>query len=313
MKKKFLLTLASCIAALSITGCESNTTKTADNTTTEAVTETLAEAAADTTKEETVGITDQTENNASSEVIIEETVVLDSEGIKITATGIKTGGFMGDEITFKIENSSETNVTVQARNVVVNGYMVDTSLSADVAAGKTNNDSLTIFSSSLETCGIDSIATIELSFYIFNSESWDTYLDSDTIVINTSIADSYVQNYDDSGEVIYEANDIKIVSKGATDGSLFGPELLLYIENNSNEDITIQTRNTSIDGFMLDSICSIEVVSDKKAISSITFMESDLETNGIETIGSIETAFTFFNTDSWDTIMDTDVITISLN
>lgn len=308
MKKKLLLALVSCIAALSITGCANDTTKT-----TEAVTETQTTVAADTTKEETTEITEQTENKVPSEVTIKETVLLDSEGIKITATGINTGGFMGDEITLKIENSSETNVIVQAKNVVVNGYMVDSSISTDVVAGKTNNDSLLIMNSSLETCGIDSIATIELSFHIFTSENWETYLDSDTIVINTSIAEGYVQNYDDSGEVIFEANDIKIISKGAADESLFGPGLLLYIENNSSEDITIQARNTSVDGFMVEPVFSTEVVSGKKAISSILFMKSDLETNGIETIGTIETAFTFFNTDSWSTILDTDAITISLN
>ena len=59
-------------------------------------------------------------------------------------------------------------------------------------------------------------------FIFFNKESWDAIADTDMIKIDTSIADGYVQNYDDSGDVLVDANGVKIVGKGLSgDGSFF--------------------------------------------------------------------------------------------
>ena len=56
-----------------------------------------------------------------------------------------------------------------------------------------------------------------------------------------------------SEEVIYEENDIKISFSGIED-SMFGPEINLYIENNSKDNITVQVRDFSINGIMIDPI-----------------------------------------------------------
>ena len=61
-------------------------------------------------------------------VTIEETVLLDESGIKITATGLEDG-WLGTDLKLLIENNGDTNVTVQARNSSVNGFMVDTMMS----------------------------------------------------------------------------------------------------------------------------------------------------------------------------------------
>ena len=51
---------------------------------------------------------------------IEETVLLDESGIKITATGLEDG-WLGTDLKLLIENNGDTNVTVQVRNSSVNG------------------------------------------------------------------------------------------------------------------------------------------------------------------------------------------------
>lgn len=265
--------------------------------------------------------TDQTDNAVESqeesetipEVSIEEQIVFDQDGIRITATGIDIeGSFMGSELRFLIENESDKSITVQTRSVAVNGYMTDALMSADVAPQKKNNDTLTFSASSLEECGIGTIAEIEFSFHIFDSETWDDLIDSDLICLRTSCADSYTQAYDDSGDLIYEDDSVKIISKGMVSDGIFGPEVKLYIENKLEQNITIQTRDTSIDGFMLDASFSPEIAAKKRAISSITFMSSDLEENGLTNFSSVETSFHIFYTDSWDTITDTEPVTIQL-
>lgn len=257
---------------------------------------------------------DQTQEEPDSSngaVTVDEQVIFDQDNIKITVTGFDPdGSFIGCELTLLVENNSDKCITVQARNVSVNGYMVDTSMSAEVMPGKKDNTALTISSSSLEECNIEKIANIEFCFHIFDSESWDTFIDSDTIVIKTSCFDTYTQSYDDNGELIYEDEEIRIISKGIKSDGFLGPELVLYIENNSTKNLTIQARDTSINGFMVSPAFSAEVVNGKKILSSITFLSSEIEENNIADFENIETSFHIFEMENWESSKDTDVIVI---
>ena len=260
--------------------------------------------------EATVEVENTTQSTEAG-VAVDETVLLEQDGIKITATGMDDGLF-GTELKLLIENDSSTNLTFQARNASVNGYMVDTMMSEDVAAGKKSNTSLTFSTSGLKDCGIDTIANMEFSFHIFTTDDWDDFLDSDIISLDTSAAGSYTQNYDDSGEVFYDKDGIKIIGKGlSSNDSFFGPGLIVYIENNSSKNFTVQVRDTSVNGFMIDTSMSEDVIVGKKAITAVTFFSSSLEENGITDITSIETSFHVFDMESWDTIVDTDPITIN--
>ena len=250
----------------------------------------------------------KTEN---TDVSIEEQVLYDANDIKITATGLDDSWY-GTELKLLIENNSSQDITVQARNANVNGYMVTTSMSADVAAGKKANDSLTFETTSLKDCGIETMATMEFYFVIIDSESFEDIYSTDVITIKTSAAEGYTQTYDDSGEVIAEVNGIKIVSKGLSEkDSFWGPGLIVYIENNSDQDITVQARDVSINGFMVDPSMSEDVVAGKRAITAVQFFDTDLEDNGIETISDLELYFTIFNQESWDEIANTDIINLS--
>ena len=260
--------------------------------------------------EATVEVENTTQSTEAG-VTVDETVLLEQDGIKITATGMDDGLF-GTELKLLIENDSSTNLTFQARNASVNDYMVDTMMSEDVAAGKKSNTSLTFSTSGLKDCGIDTIANMEFSFHIFTTDGWDDFLDSDIISLDTSAAGSYTQNYDDSGEVFYDKDGIKIIGKGlSSNDSFFGPGLIVYIENNSSKNFTVQVRDTSVNGFMIDTSISEDVIVGKKAITAVTFFSSSLEENGITDITSIETSFHVFDMESWDTIVDTDPITIN--
>jgi hypothetical protein len=269
------------------------------------------------TKESTVESTSDSSTEISndeanlSEITIEEQILYDENDIKITAKGIEDG-WLGTELELLIENNSTKSITVQARNANVNGYMVDTMMSADVAAGKKANDSLTFETSGLKECGIENIAIMEFYFYIFDAETWDEIVSTDVITVETSIADSYVQTYDDSGEVLVDTSGVKIVGKGlSVSDSFWGPGVILYIENNTDKDITVQVRDVSVNGFMVDSTMSEDVVSGKKAMSAVQFFSTDLEENSIEDITEVELYFHIFDEDSWDTVFDSDVITIS--
>lgn len=247
----------------------------------------------------------------AEEAVVAEQVLVDQDGIKITATGLDLKGVMGPEMKVLIENQGEKDITVQVRDMSVNGYMVDTSMSAEVVAGKKVNDNITFFKSDIEECGISAFADMEFRFHIFSTEDWSSVLDTDLIQVQTSLAGTHTQTYDDSGESVLDQDGIKIVYKGMED-SLMGPSMMFYIENNTDTKITVQQRSMSIDGFMIDGIFSPEVMPGKRAIQGITIFNSDLEDNGIETLTSAELSFHIFQSDNMQGLLDSDMITITL-
>lgn len=119
----------------------------------------------------------------SDAVDVTGTVLYEKGGIKITYLGLKKEDYSTD-FKFLIENNSSRGITVQAREESINGYMVSGIMSDDVQPGKKANAELTYFNSTLEENGIYNIDELELSFHIFDHESWDTIDDSEIIKIN---------------------------------------------------------------------------------------------------------------------------------
>ena len=302
MKKKGILLVVMLLLLFLLLGAcsgestdQSATNATAEETETEGVAEETA----------------QTEETEEEQETITETVLLDESGIKITAKSLDLDGIFGPELTLNIENNSGQNLTFQCRGASVNGYMVETSFSADVVNGKKANDGIVFSDTDLDLSAIDTIATIEFSFHIFHTDSWDTYLDSAPVSLSTSAAASYTDSFDPSGDLLYEGNGIRMVSQGyLEEDSLFGPSLKLYVENNSDQPITIQTRDTSVNGYMVETIFSADVAPGKRIVDTVTFSSSSLEENGITSIDTTELSFHIFQTDTWDTIVDTEAISI---
>lgn len=297
--------LVLCLALL-LVGCGSNN---AQETGQEESTFSVTESSKAT---ESIVATVETESPVPEVASITETVLVDELGIKITAKSIDYDDWYGPAIKLLIENNTDTGLTVQCRNASVNGYMVDSLISCDVASGKKANDELTIYKSSLEQCGIDTIADIEFTFHIFTTDGWDDFLDTDPITLKTTAADSCNYTFDDAGDLLYQENGITVVSKGVYEDS--GEHgVLVYICNESGFPITAQIRDLSVNGFMINSIFSPDIASGKHAIDKIKFSDSSLKENEITEIEDVEFSFHIFNSNDWRQTFDSGIITIAKN
>lgn len=253
--------------------------------------------------------TEQTTDSLNTKANIEEKVIVDRDGIKITAKSISYD-YSGANIKVLIENNTSQDITVQARDFSINGIMVDPSMSTDVASGKKSNSTISVYDSDLEQAKITTIKDIEFGLTVFNSDSWDDIFEEKGITLQTNAKD-YVQKYNIDGFLAVDQNEIKIyVLKLKDKDSFWGADVTVYIENNTDQPITIQARDVSINGFMVDPSFSSDVMPGKKAYDSITFFESDLEDNDIKDITEIELKFLAFNKDSWKDIFETNVIKI---
>lgn len=250
--------------------------------------------------------------DSAEEVEVEEQVLFDQDDIKITLKSLKDDSIFGPSLQVLVENNSEQSIIVQTRDSSVNDLMVETMFSANVAAGKKANDSITFMSSELEQAGISTIQNIEFKFYIFNADTWSEVLESEVITIETSADKSFVQDYDDEGVLVLDEKGIKMVIKKVNSSdSFWGTDVYVYIENNSDQDITIQSRDVSINGFMVSPIFSSDIVAGKKAFDSITFFENDLVENEITSIDNMELSFHIFESNGWNTILDTQPIEVT--
>lgn len=245
----------------------------------------------------------------STSVKIEETLLIYESGIKITAKSLDFSRGSGPALNVLIENNSGSDLTVQCRNSSVNGYMVDTLMSEKVLNGKKSNTSIIFQKESLENSNISTIADMEFSFIAFGSSITERYLENTKVSLKTSAADTYEYKFDDTGDLIYEENNIKIVAKGISIKN-HDTGVVVYIENNTGTDWMVQVRNTSVNGFMIDPIFSPVVTSGKHIIGFIRFSNSELAENNIEKIDEVETSFVFFENGNNSSRFNTDVLKI---
>lgn len=317
----FIGIIVICVVGAIISPGESDSSKESDKTVTESTVADNAEVGGtegdnvgSDTGEDTIQNEGQDEAKeiTAEDVVIEEQVLLEQDGIKITAKELSTDSFWGPEVKVLIENTSTKSVTVQLRDVSVNGIMMEPMFSAEVAAGKKVNDSITFMTSEFEEAGITIIQNMEFSFHVFDTESWNTVFDSETIYLTTNADGMVEQEVDKEGQLVLEQDGISIVIKEAdSEDSFWGADIYVYVENNSDRNVTVQARSVSINGFMVEPMFSCDVAAGKQAYDSLTFLESNLTENGIESIDNMEISFHVFDTESWDTIFDSEQIAVS--
>lgn len=241
----------------------------------------------------------------------EEQVLLDQYGCKITAIDVSYGRW-GYELVLLMENTSAGDINVQIENLAVNGYMIYQSFFSEVSAGETVYDVVYLSFEELEICGIEDIAELELNFKI-KDESQDITNLSEPVRVKTTIADGYEQVYDDSGDVLYDQGDFKIVYKDIKRIKNEGRTIVyLYIENNTNETMTVVSQNTTVNDFMIKPVFASIIFPGNKAINTMSIYSDDLEENDIRKIKEIETTFSIFNTHVYDTVIETEVIKIDV-
>lgn len=113
-----------------------------------------------------------------------------------------------------------------------------------------------------------------------------------------------------SGMVVYEKNGVRISYKDFSKDD-FSSKFNFLVENNSGYEICVQARDESLNGFMVSGIMSQEVQPGKKAYATLTYFNGTLEQNNINHIDSLELSFHIFDSQTWDTIDDSDIIKIN--
>jgi len=221
----------------------------------------------------------------AQDVTIEEVEIYNENNIVVTATKIEED-WMGYGIAVTVKNGSSKNVVVTTDMLSVNGYMMDGGLYCDVAAGKNAVESISLYSADLNRAGIETIADVEFYLNVLNSDTFEAVDVSELIKISTSAAEGFEQPVDDSGDEIYNANDVRVVCKGLKDEIIWDGAVVFYFENNSGRSISIYSENVSVNDFMAEVSLWEDMRPGTKAVDGMYMF--DLASLGIETIDDIQ-------------------------
>ncbi len=206
--------------------------------------------------------------------VLEETVMVDEDDVKITATGLSYNDY-SVEIALTIENNSDRNLSFVSGSMgyccnSINGYMVnDGYLNCDVAGGKKANDTISFSYDSLQINGINEIADIEIGFDVSDDDYNHAYYNSSPVRTSAADAHDYAKDmyqetitssatmstygYDItyfSTDTLYDVNGIKLLSSG-----MMNKEdemvLLLEFENTTDSIVYLSTTDISLNSLLV--------------------------------------------------------------
>lgn len=255
---------------------------------------------------------DAADEAKNDDITIAETVLYDENDIKVTAISYEDS-WTGPDIELLIENNSNRNVDITDKLLSVNGYMMSSGLYAEVAAGKKSNETLSIWSSELEQAGIETVADIQFYLSIVDPDSYDTIATSELLTLSTS-ASGFTQPVDDSGDVLYDENGIRVICKGLKQNAIWDGDVVFLIENNFGKAISVYAENVSVNGFMEDVGMWSDLRDGTRIVDSMTLLDlSDLELETTDEIESIVFNLRIVEEETWDDIAVTDEITLTFD
>ncbi len=263
-----------------------------------------------TTKNNTVKSSTTKESNKRPS--INEQVLVDKDGVKITATGLSYDSFWGYELKLLIENNTEQNLNFDIDYAVVNGFLMTPTLSGAVNAGKKANTSIYFDDSDLAMAKIEKIKDIDLNIIAYKADSFDEFAIYPPVRIQTDATD-YVQKNNTEGTLILDESGIKIYAVRVDYDDTFGPEVIFYIENNTQKEIGVTSDDESVNGYMIDGLLITYVPAGIKAYDTMSFFSSDLKENNIDKIKELEFKLKVYDNDSFDYVIDGKEVKLNFN
>lgn len=325
--KKVIGMILAIIMIICLAACGSNSQSGISETTTENSQEITTEQSQtsavndenteDDTESETEEETETADLNLNFSAVIEETVLVDEMGVKITATDLSYNSWQA-QLSVTIENNTDKELkfysgTAGYPRVFVNGYMVTGGyLNEEVAAGMTAEETIKFSLDELTLFGMKDIAEIGIGFEI--DEGYDDYLKTEPVVIKTSADSGYDYGSDifaramkdgvvmslfgasldySSEEIVFDDSGVSVVNQYVGSNKDGDRLMFMEIKNDSDKDIVASIGDISINDVVVSSGSwdTDYVIAGKKAVMSVNIsnvIEPEfLDVLGIESYGKL--------------------------
>ena len=299
--KRIIAVILSLLLALSFAACGSGGDQSAGSEQTQE---------AETAEPKAVGELPEFSKSAT----IEETVLLDQDGLRITATGLSYSSYAAD-IELLIENESAEDYEIISESLgyscnaindcmVTDGYML-----CEVNAGMKAKETISFSYDEMLLSGITEIGSIELGFDV--SGSGGTEYKTGPLELTTSAGES-TSNYKEiitndalqksfgikleafSDETLYDEQGIRAASVGLIENSEGENNVLLELVNETENEVYAVIKEVGINGLKVYSgIWSSDLInSGKRCVVDLDLSrivsDAALESCGIDRIGSVQ-------------------------
>jgi len=111
-------------------------------------------------------------------------------------------------------------------------------------------------------------------------------------------------------QVLFEQDGIVVTAKEYVTDRIWGDGIKLLIENNSDKDVTVGCNALIVNNYMISDLLVSGVAAVKKANEVMYLSSEELEAAGIDSVGQIEVYFHVYDTDTYDTLFDTEGVMI---
>jgi len=179
---------------------------------------------------------------------IPEKTLVDEKNIRISTCSISAeADQLGVTVLLNVQNDTDRSLYIQTRNETLNGCVMNGLLSEQIPAKSSQDVELTFDYDEVRGYGIRKVGKIELNFYLFDAETYEEYLMTDTVVIDTGKADDWFDFVYD-GVTIYEddALTIKALSSRYYSETNYGDyTAAIYVENRTDAEIYVSGSSVS--------------------------------------------------------------------
>ena len=225
---------------------------------------------------------------------ISETVLFDSNGVKITATGIRSEGDTA-VVQITVENGTDKALRVDADECYANTVFIAPQLcipvedengwtfyvDAVVEPGATQDCQIRL--NSLADKLIDTVYEMELTLrmdVVEKDEEGDySYADDfaagEAVLVRTSLYDESV-SFELEGTTVYEKDGLKLAIVRAENDEFLGPEITLYAVNSGSEAAALELSDLKLDGEACEAWLSLLVPAGKQCVESV-YISYDFE------------------------------------
>lgn len=233
---------------------------------------------------------------------VEEQVVYDAEGVRITVTGLEIVRY-APVLELRIENASGKRLGFSLAESALNDWMWDASLCTYEKNGgdpddDVYNEEINLFVEDGETldcglgfaneyyyepCGITGFGEIGFALSAYDPDTGDTVFDTPVINVETSLGADIPGLYRDVGTLAYEANDLRIVIVGLNSDE-YRTNIQIYINNYSDVPVVISAESCSVNDVETEAWFGAQVSPGRQCLAEMGF-------DDITEIGKLAVAF----------------------
>lgn len=243
-------------------------------------------------------------------------VLYDTDGLVIKADWQDGQEYIGD-IAIIAENSTDRNLGISVRDLVVNGYMMDLSyLYCQPQAGATYAGALRLDEEDLKNAGIETIAEISFCLEIYDSDTYEAMAQSDTVTLRAAAPQGFTQPAIEGGTLFWEGEGVSIYFLGYhpdayhTENFLEG-DFQFYIENNSSRTLDVYSIKTRVNAEEADLALWHQLLPGTRAVSRMYLYYLDnLGIDSLNDVQTLELQLEIGDANDWGYAVQTELISV---